>query len=173
MFMLSSIAYLPGRVHFKCEDIQSYFQTLANSKQLPSFEELEIIARQLYDTYSSTVAQYEARTDARDGKTSWADQIPLGAPWMEIPANESSVPAPGKTAGKRKSTKQSKSTITPLPFYGDQVVSDSAYFMRDASIAREAAAAVAVCDVGRLYETLKVYFLHKSFASVTNPFRSC
>jgi hypothetical protein len=77
MFMLSSIAYLPGRVHFKCEDIQSYFQTLANSKQLPSFEELEIIARQLYDTYSSTVAQYEARTDARDGKTSWADQIPL------------------------------------------------------------------------------------------------
>ncbi|KAJ7864497.1 hypothetical protein B0H14DRAFT_3603688 [Mycena olivaceomarginata] len=148
------------RVHFKCEDIQSYFQTLADSKQLPSLEELEIIARQLYDTYSSTVAQYEAHTDARDGKTSWADQIPLGAPWMELPANESSVPAPGKTAGKRKSTKQSKSTTTPLPFYGDQVVSDSAYFMRDASIAREAAAAVAVCDVGRLYETLKVMLIN-------------
>ncbi|KAJ6506522.1 hypothetical protein C8R45DRAFT_816656 [Mycena sanguinolenta] len=159
------------RAHYNCQDIQAHFRTLADSNQLPSFEELEVIARQLYDTYASTVAHYEARIDARDGKSAWSANIPLGTPWTEPSVNPTSLPTPAKKSRKRKSTKASSSTATSPPaslppFHGDNVVSDSAYFMRDASIAREAAAAVAVCDVGRLYETLKVMLVN--FAGSTH-----
>ncbi|KAJ6576224.1 hypothetical protein B0H10DRAFT_2235678 [Mycena sp. CBHHK59/15] len=154
------------RVYFKCDDIHAYFKSLSDSKQLPSFEALEEIARQLFDTYTSTVAETEAAYDARDGSSAWAEKVPLGTPWIPIPTDKTSA-VPSKRKQKRKSKKSntqrpesshSHSTLTAtLPvFYGDNVLSASASFMRDASISRKAAAAVAEGAVGRLWETLKV-----------------
>ncbi|KAJ6595484.1 hypothetical protein B0H10DRAFT_2089812 [Mycena sp. CBHHK59/15] len=156
------------RVYFKCDDIHAYFKSLSDSKQLPSFEALEEIARQLFDTYTSTVAETEAAYDARDGSSAWAEKVPLGTPWIPIPTDKTSA-VPSKRKQKRKSKKSntqrpesshSHSTLTAtLPvFYGDNVLSASASFMRDASISRKAAAAVAEGAVGRLWETLKVRF---------------
>ncbi|KAJ7456199.1 hypothetical protein FB451DRAFT_1048472 [Mycena latifolia] len=152
------------RIHFKCADLHLHFRKLAELNQLPSFEDLEDAAKTLYDTYTSTVAQQEALYDARDAKSSWAAHVPLGAPWVSPPLNETSGAVPARKQRKRKSKKSDKRRAEttkappPLPpvFYGDAVVSDSAYFMRDASISREAAAAVAEGDVGRVWEAMKV-----------------
>jgi hypothetical protein len=51
----------------------------------------------------------------------------------------------------------------PPTFYGDQVLFDNGTFMHDAMISREAAAAAAQGDVGRVWEALKVGFIHIHF----------
>lgn len=157
------------RIYFKCEDLHAYFTTLADRKELPTFEDLEVGARYLYDTYASTVAQREAARDARDGQAEWARNVPLGTPWVPLPADTTSASAPKKKR-KRKSNKAgaSESAVPPklplpppppLPFYGDQVVSDDAGFMRDASLSRIVSSSVAIGDVGRMWEGLKVGYL--------------
>ncbi|KAJ7447405.1 hypothetical protein FB451DRAFT_1411825 [Mycena latifolia] len=155
------------RHYFKCEDLHVYFATLAGLDKLPSFEELENGAKYLYDTYTSTVAQKEAAHDARDGKTSWTSGVPLGQEWVPLPTDATSASAP-KTKRKRKSKKAAsqgppKEPVPPPippPFYGDQVISDNAGFMRDASVSRAVSSAVAVGDVGRMWEGLKVMMIN-------------
>ncbi|KAJ7480367.1 hypothetical protein B0H11DRAFT_1724975 [Mycena galericulata] len=150
-------------VHFKCDDLHVYFRNLADTKSLPSFEDLEIIAKQLYDTHTGMAAQTEALYDARDGKSSWTSKVPLGTPWVPVAVDTTSAAVPRRKRRSKKAqtdkpekTKAPKSNEPPPIFYGDAVFSDSVYFMRDASISREAAAAVAEGSVGRLYEALKI-----------------
>jgi hypothetical protein len=107
-------------------------------------------------------AQKEALFDAREGSSAWSDKVPLGAPWVPVTIDESSAALAQKKGRKKKksdteATKQTPNlALSPQAFYGDHVMSDSAYFMRDASLSREAAAAVAEGDVGRVYEVMKV-----------------
>ncbi|KAJ7886511.1 hypothetical protein B0H13DRAFT_1889227 [Mycena leptocephala] len=155
------------RIYFKCDDIHKYFADRAALKNLPSFEEMEAGAKYLYDTYTSTIAQKEAAQDARDGQSSWADKVPVGTPWALLPIDATSACAPKKK--RRRKTKKAESGVVPKPtvtlpppppFFGDQVISDEAGFMRDASISREVSAAVAVGDVGRMWEGMKVMFIN-------------
>ncbi|KAJ6503101.1 hypothetical protein DFH09DRAFT_1440647, partial [Mycena vulgaris] len=156
------------RIHLKCDDIHTHFTELADLNQLPSFEELEIAAKHLYDTYTSTVAQREAARDARDGQSPWAANVQSGKSWIPLAIDATSASVP-KQKKKRKSKKNSVSQAPPkepvpppppLPFNGDQVISDGAGFMRDASISREVASAVAVGEVGRMWEGLKVMMIN-------------
>lgn len=105
-------------------------------------------------------AQTEALFDARDGSSEWAGKVPLGTPWVPIPVDETST-APTRTKGKRKGKKTKSKTSQAAPqslaeFQGDHVLSDSIYFMRDAALSREAAAAAAEGDVGRVWAVMKV-----------------
>ncbi|KAJ7466378.1 hypothetical protein FB451DRAFT_1178529 [Mycena latifolia] len=137
----------------KCEDLHVYFATLAGLDKLPSFEELENGAKYLKKPHTT--------------KTSWASQVPLGQEWVPFPIDATSASAP-RTKRKRKSKKAAsqgppKEPVTPPippPFYGDQVISDNAGFMRDASISRAVSSAVAVGDVGRMWEGLKVVMIN-------------
>ncbi|KAJ7703574.1 hypothetical protein B0H17DRAFT_912268, partial [Mycena rosella] len=152
------------RIYFKCEDLHVYFTSLAVLNKLPSFEELEIAAKHLYDTYTSTIPQKEAARDARDAQGAWTSKVPLGKPWVPLPIDSTSASA-SKKKRKRKSkkdtaAKQPVDLPPPPPFYGDQVISDNAGFMRSASISREVSAAVAVGEVGRMWEGLKIMMIN-------------
>ncbi|KAJ6501793.1 hypothetical protein DFH09DRAFT_1102431 [Mycena vulgaris] len=82
----------------------THFTELADLNQLPSFEELEIAAKHLYDTYTSTVAQREAATDARDGQSPWAANVQSGKSWipLAIDATSASVPKQKKKRNQRR-----------------------------------------------------------------------
>ncbi|KAJ7893907.1 hypothetical protein B0H14DRAFT_3427208 [Mycena olivaceomarginata] len=136
-------------IHFKCEDLHAYFSTLADPKQLPSSEDLEATAWRLYDMYASTVAQTDAMlaTDRVLGQRRFR--------WKR------------KRKSKNSGKQQPKALIPPARFYGDHVISDSTGFLRDASISREAAAAVAEGDVGRVWEAIK--FMLFNFAAAGLP----
>ncbi|KAJ7482408.1 hypothetical protein FB451DRAFT_974699, partial [Mycena latifolia] len=150
-------------IHFNTTDIFAYFAEHALRSTLPSFEELEVAAKKLFETYVTSSARYQVQMDARDESSSWATQAPLGAPW-QVPLT-SSIPPPKTT--KRKAPKKVNSGGTKMkksvkkrdeapkpPFVGDQVFFDSGTFMHDAMISREVAAAVAQGAVGRVWEAL-------------------
>ncbi|KAF8152779.1 hypothetical protein K438DRAFT_1477476, partial [Mycena galopus ATCC 62051] len=155
-----------SRIYFKCDDLSAHFTARAALNNLPSFEELEIGAKHLYDTYVLTIAQMEAANDARDGSSAWAKNTSAGTPWVPLPNDTTSASAPKRKRKSKKSTPTTapaakvKPSPPPPPFFGDQVISDEAAFMRDASISREVAAAVAVGDVGRMWEGMKVMLLN-------------
>ncbi|KAJ7786934.1 hypothetical protein B0H13DRAFT_1936760, partial [Mycena leptocephala] len=135
-------------IYFECDDLHEYFEALAAADNLPSFEELEIGAKCLYYHYISTIAQKEAADDAHNGRSGWANKVALGSAWVPLPHDATSASAP-KRKRKRKSKKANA-----------EVISDEAGFMRDASISREVASAVAVGDVGRMWEGMKVMFFN-------------
>ncbi|KAJ7672979.1 hypothetical protein DFH06DRAFT_1266807 [Mycena polygramma] len=149
-------------VHFGTDDIFEYFAALKRTNSLPSFKELENTATQLFDTYVASSSRYQVKMDARDSATEWTTCAPLGSLWDELPP----APAPVKLKKKKKKKLSAPSTKTPpkkkqpLPeppveFNGDQVEFDDGTFMYDAMIPREAAAAAAQGDVGRVWEALK------------------
>ncbi|KAJ7732867.1 hypothetical protein B0H16DRAFT_1205987, partial [Mycena metata] len=152
------------RIYFKCDDLHAHFTELTALKRMPSFEELEAAGKYLYDTYTSTIAQKEAIYDARDGKSEWAKHVSLGSPWVPLPFDATSASAPKEKRKSKAATSQVPSTVPLpppiLPFFGDQVIADEAAFMRDASISREVSAAVAVGDVGRMWEGMKVMLIN-------------
>jgi hypothetical protein len=100
--------------------------------------------------------------DARDSAMAQTPHVPLGAPW-----NSATASAPS-TKPKRKSktakvlseapAKKEKEPSLPPPFFDDKVLADEGCFMYDAFISHEMAAAAAQGDVGRVWETFKVYF---------------
>lgn len=150
------------RVHFNTPDIFEYFAALGRLNKLPSFEDLEIAAKALFETYVGSAARYQAGMDARDEATEWAARAPLGTPWNPIPTP--STQPTKKKARKTTSTKippkkSAKSkAVPPQPpsFFGDQALFDTGTFMYDAMISREVAAAAAQGDVGRVWEGMKV-----------------
>ncbi|KAJ7699248.1 hypothetical protein B0H17DRAFT_1256751 [Mycena rosella] len=123
----------------------------------------EAAAKKLFETYVSSGARFQAKLDARDDATSWTAQAPLGAPWQTSPP---SLPLPTKPKRKTRTTsvsipKKSKKKVStmeqpPAQFWGDNIYFDTGTFMHDAMISREAAAAAAQADVGRVWEALKV-----------------
>ncbi|KAJ7713350.1 hypothetical protein DFH07DRAFT_974764 [Mycena maculata] len=156
------------RIYFKCDDLHMYFTERVSTNTLPSFEELETGAKTLYDTYTLTVAQKEGARYVHDEKSSWAAHVPLGRPWvpLEIDPTSTSAAAPRKKkhkSRKAKTTSPPQAAVPsppPLPFYGDQVISDTTGFMCNASISREVASAVVVGDVGCMWEGMKVMLIN-------------
>jgi hypothetical protein len=140
--------------------------------EIPSFEELEHIAKVLFDSYTSSTAQYESLEDVHDNSSSWATNIPLGSLWDPAAVTTSNIFTPAEMLNaqkqaarvalkkKKQNAKQAKKTkssdIPDPPFHGDRTFSEAATFKRDAMIAREVASAAAEGDVGRVWEALKV-----------------
>jgi hypothetical protein len=157
-----------------------HFVNLEKLNLLPSFEELEIIAKKLYDTYSTADGQYEALYNAEDGSSKWALNIPLGSPWVPPPDDKTSVfsaleienakRVAGREANLKAAAKKAKKAVsssskatakkasdTPdLAFKGDRVLSETITFMTHASTTREVQLAATQGDVGRVWEGLKV-----------------
>lgn len=154
------------RIHFGAEDIFEYFTNLAAINHLPSFEDLESIAKKLFRAYTTTEAQHEALSDAQDGKSDWASSVPLGKTWTSVPHDPTSLPRTtsstskfNKTNKKPKSKKKSKSSSSSdpeVPFVGDRVLHDVIALNMDSALSREVSKAAAQGEVGRLWEGFKV-----------------
>ncbi|KAJ7201497.1 hypothetical protein B0H12DRAFT_1036342 [Mycena haematopus] len=165
-------------IHFGTTDIFEYFAALGRLDKLPSFEDLEIAAKRLFETYVGSAARYQAGMDARDDATEWAARAPLGTPWNPTPTSSSqptkSKRKPPKITSKKnppKSTKVKKVPAPPPAFHGDQALFDTGTFMYDAMISREAAAAAAHGDVGRVWEAMKsmaITFAGSTHSKYTN-----
>jgi hypothetical protein len=104
------------RLSFRQNDLFDYFKELAKAKQLPSFEVLKIIARNLYQAYTSSQAQYCALYDT-EGWSEWSQIVPLGTGPV---AEESSINI-GITANKPRVPKSSIPTAPQESSAGDIV----------------------------------------------------
>ncbi|KAH9933360.1 uncharacterized protein B0H18DRAFT_983268 [Fomitopsis serialis] len=168
---LSKVDYKQGteicsRVHWGTPDLFAYFAKRAQEKTLPSFEELETVALQLYRAYS-TSRGYELAMHAQSSRddttpsgsslgppTAWERTIPIGSPWTSL--------TPGAEA-----LATSTQACPALPnFEGDRVLAQSIALMRDAVVLREFVLATCDGDVGRVYEALKVMLF--TFAGSTH-----
>ncbi|KAH9924136.1 hypothetical protein B0H21DRAFT_826787 [Amylocystis lapponica] len=73
------------RIHFKQEDLFSYFHDLAARKQLPAFDDLKTAARELYRAYSSFRGAARALLSVEDRangvQSPWERTVPVGSPW--------------------------------------------------------------------------------------------
>ncbi|KAK6988318.1 hypothetical protein R3P38DRAFT_3332094 [Favolaschia claudopus] len=148
------------RIHFETDDIFAHFSKLRELKKLPSFEELEIAAKKLFDTY--------VRMDATEEATGWTARAPLGSPWAAVPdpppkeikkrksKKKAEAESEATKAPPKKPCKPKREPSPPPPFVGDQALFETGTFMHDAMIFREAAAATAQGDVGRVWEALKI-----------------
>jgi hypothetical protein len=125
-----------------------------------------VLARSLYQNYSTTRAVHRALNTTPGQTNDWSDFVPLGSPWSPPPINHTSVG--NTTKSRRKQSTQTKranastanttKSISP-PFEGDRTLAKSITVMRDLIWQRELAYAVAEGDVGRVYEILKVWTL--------------
>ena len=86
--------YFLFRIFFKTDDIIEYFANLA---EILSFEELEHIAKILFNSYTSSTAQYESLEDVRDGSSNWATHIPLGSLWDPAALTTSDIFTPWRS----------------------------------------------------------------------------
>ncbi|KAF7797543.1 hypothetical protein EIP86_008743 [Pleurotus ostreatoroseus] len=155
------------RLHFEADDIFSHFEALSE-EEVPSFEELRLIARSLYRRYGTRRAyQYMMR-----GKNvpDTPDYVPAGSPWVAPRVDEtsqSSAKATKATKGKQKASTKNSVPDEP-PFKGDQTLAQSIMFMHITAISREMANAIADGDIGRVYEGLK-YILFTFAGSKHHP----
>ncbi|KAJ7929444.1 hypothetical protein B0H13DRAFT_2310589 [Mycena leptocephala] len=148
--------HLLQKISFKTTDIFGYFEEHSRLNTLPSFEELEIRAKDLFETYVSSRSRYQVLADARDEATSDIPHAPLGAPWKTPAETSTSSKKPkckvlktlkvGATTAMKKAPKKKENVTKPI-FVGDRVGFDNGTFMHDAMISREVAAAVAQGDV--------------------------
>ena len=163
------------RVYFKTDDIIQYLDKKAT---IPSFEELEIGAKFLFDAFTSSKAQYEAMDDARDNSIDWAKSLPFGSAWDASAVRTSNFFTPMEIANAQKQASHAvlkKKNLTKKspgadpadqPFFGDRVFAEAVMFKRDAMFARELAYVTSEGDVGRMWECIKVchlcfdYILH-------------
>lgn len=153
---------------------------LEQQDKIPTFEELEVIAKKLHRGYTSTRAQYRAMHDS-EGDNEWSKIIPTADEWFP-PAPEPSSADVGIRSQRPKGTNASEKSqhselsageklarnivFTPDElskkeqaadgFKGDCVLARSMALIREITLSRECAYAAADGDVGRVYEVLKV-----------------
>lgn len=155
---------------FNTDDIFKYFDTL---KVIPPFEDLEKMSKTLYRCYSTTRGLHHALHDADLSKESsnWTRNVPVGSPWTGLAEDQEvgitfsrgtlhsasrKQKEPKKKKKQTKAEKEAEHERDEIRRDGDHVLSNSIAFMRDTLLSRECASAVAVGDVGRVWEVLKV-----------------
>lgn len=156
---------------FNTNDILKYFDTL---EVIPPIEDLERMSKTLYRCYSTTRGLHHALHDAGLSKESsdWTRNVPVGSPWTGLAEDQEigitfsrSTLRSASRKQKEPKTKKKKQTKAEKEVErerdeirkdGDHVLSNSIAFMRDTLLSRECASAVAVGDVGRVWEVLKV-----------------
>ncbi|KAJ8082113.1 hypothetical protein PM082_007959 [Marasmius tenuissimus] len=163
--------------HLQVDDVFVYFTELKSKNKLPTFEELESIARTLYRCYSTSRGIHYALNGASlpEENSAWTRSVPSANSWsMPSSANDPLSAEQGFTnadmppqlaATAKKSAKTKKKTKAQVEAekereemrrVGDRVLANSIAFMRDALLLREAAYAAASGDVGRFWEVFKV-----------------
>ncbi|KAF7966047.1 hypothetical protein HWV62_40274 [Athelia sp. TMB] len=149
-------------------DIFEYFSRLETDGTLPSFEELEEMARKLHRGYSS----FRAATRAMYGTTGsnqWSKIVPMGSPWtpadMEVSSEGVGITINQSSCGK---TSKTPLTSTSDPFRGDRVLARTILLIIELLLCIEMAYAVADGDAGHVYEVMKVMLFLFSGSSHTN-----
>ncbi|KAF8166678.1 hypothetical protein BJ912DRAFT_1092378 [Pholiota molesta] len=117
------------RLFYKTDDLFQHFSSLASKKNLPSYEDLEISARQLYHSYTSVRAQ---------------ERVMRGGRFLAKDTVTPILPNAWAT-----------SLDSDPNFAGDQVLARSMAFMRETMMARELSLSTAEGDVGRVWEIIK------------------
>ena len=125
------------RVYFKTDDIIQYLDKKAT---IPSFEELEIGAKFLFDAFTSSKVQYEAMDNARDNSSDWAKSLPLGSAWDALAVRTSNIFTPMEIANAQKQASRAalKKKKNPTkkspgadpadqPFFGDCVFAEAVH----------------------------------------------
>jgi hypothetical protein len=113
---------------------------------------LKQAAQELSKCYSSL----NAYDDALSGDNLCG--VPVGAPWIPLPAEQARSAASAKPSRKRKEPSKhraKKSKPTP-PFVWDRSLAQAAAFKFEAILSREFLLGTADGDAGRAYEALKV-----------------
>lgn len=95
-----------ARLHFKQHDLFMYFKSLGDANKLPSFGELEAIAKKLFRAYSSHRAAeralYHPDTNAGRPPGEWERTVPLGEPWPNpSPARSEDMPYKNRGESQR------------------------------------------------------------------------
>ncbi|KAH9893369.1 hypothetical protein C8Q73DRAFT_828246 [Cubamyces lactineus] len=128
------------RIHYNTDDLFQFFDKLAAEEKLPTLDELRDAAKVLHARYSCQRAWYNAMEGEEAAtEAGWT----MGTAWTSEP---SSV-----TAKSTATTNGGESTFT-----GDRSLAQSILFIMDTMLSRDAAEAVAVGDVGRLWNDLKI-----------------
>lgn len=76
-------------MHFKADDLFTYFTALAASGSVPPIEDLEAVAKKLYRAYSTQHAAERALEEVGDLESdldhpktgAWKSAVPLGSDW--------------------------------------------------------------------------------------------
>ncbi|KAF7973930.1 hypothetical protein HWV62_13994 [Athelia sp. TMB] len=151
------------RIAFNADDIFEHFKKLAADGQLPEFEELEVIARKLYDAYSTTKAIHRAMKTQHDSSSKWDSFVPVGSAWTPPKSNKTN-----KAGSKGSNKKKQPCKTPPEPGIGDWTLARTIAFIRDFLWQREWAYATAEGDVGHVYEVMKLFLFVYAGSSHTN-----
>ncbi|KAI0745745.1 hypothetical protein C8Q76DRAFT_604373 [Earliella scabrosa] len=174
------------RIHFGVDDILQHFTQCHAEGKLPSFEELEEHAKQVWRTFCTHRAAERAldpvgdRPDEEEhpNVVEWKKAVPLGTCSWPQPSssNDGAVGVSTRKEGPDSTqtpptasaahalpqdpctkTKRSKKKKEPEePFLGDRVLANAINFMHDVFVVREFLYAVAEGDAGRVYEAMKI-----------------
>ncbi|TCD64683.1 hypothetical protein EIP91_003797 [Steccherinum ochraceum] len=136
------------------DKLLSHFKHLADTKKLPSFQELLRKAASLHQRYSSR----NAYSNVLRGQTEAGAAVGIakGSVWTS-PPTENTITATPPATSKKPRTKEPPPRIPCFdPFHGDESLARAILLMHDGGIAEEFVQAVAEGDPGRVYEMLKI-----------------
>ncbi|OSC96922.1 hypothetical protein PYCCODRAFT_1335561, partial [Trametes coccinea BRFM310] len=130
------------RVYYNVGDLFAHFEGLSARGELPELAELRSIAETLHSRYSCQ----RAWTDAMEGGdcaklAGWS----VGSSWKARDQDANRPVGRGGTVAAEDTT-----------FGGDRTLAQSILFMMDTMLSRDAADAVAMGDVGRLWNNMKI-----------------
>ncbi|KAJ3005457.1 hypothetical protein NUW54_g4331 [Trametes sanguinea] len=144
------------RTYYAVDDLFAHFEGLSARDELPELEELRSIAKTLHSRYSCQRAWFDAMEGGDQAEQAgWS----AGASW-KMKDNNANTPI-GRKAPAQPGTSLKKEGIgsghTNMPkFSGDRTLAQSILYMMDAMLSRDAADAVAMGDVGRLWNDMKI-----------------
>ncbi|KAI9069580.1 hypothetical protein FKP32DRAFT_1540109, partial [Trametes sanguinea] len=121
-------------------DLFAHFESLSAKGAVPSLDDLHRIARMLHSRYSCQRAWFDAMEGVEHAEQAgWSE----GSPWK---TRDKQANQPVGHAAKDSQRE----------FEGDCTLAQSILFMMDTMLSRDAADAVAMGDVGRLWNNMKI-----------------
>ncbi|KAI9066783.1 hypothetical protein FKP32DRAFT_1565201 [Trametes sanguinea] len=146
------------RVYYGCEDLTTYFESIAaqpaSQRSMPLLDELRGVAQLLYERYSSQRAWFDAMEGGSAAEESgWS----VGSRWGQSHSESTpSSPINDATLREPPTTAASDSEPAVPTFSGDRTLAQSILFMSDAMLARDISDAVAIGDIGRVWNDMKI-----------------
>ncbi|KAI9065081.1 hypothetical protein FKP32DRAFT_1533919, partial [Trametes sanguinea] len=147
-----------SRTHYGVDDLFAHFESLSAKGAVPSLDDLHRIARMLHSRYSCQRAWFDAMEGVEHAEQAgWSE----GSPWKtrDKQANQpvGHAAKDSQRGGPKDGvTAASESGKAPAEFEGDCTLAQSILFMMDTMLSRDAADAVAMGDVGRLWNNMKI-----------------
>lgn len=169
------------------EKINPYFDALAATSQLPTFEWFREKGEQIVDRYLTPEAYEQALSKSFNDSAPDNLKFPVGEPYSSSTLSHSQPSATDdpttencdadvedadaeedEPATQPKSAKEKKPTshIEEKGFTGDRVLANSILFKMEYSWWIEAAYAIPDGDIGRVWEIMKVYTEYSLFSEL-------